>query len=139
MVACITRRRRLVACPLEAQNESSMSIIQYMRGPTPLMNALPPSSLHILLVMLSALSRCVASMSLVFSTSSGVVNPAAIAPEIEPKIALSAPVTSDGREDFARWFSAHFFSPSHKGNWITVKGTSRMTVIPHPLYSSRHT
>lgn len=113
-------------------------LIHIVRGPIPLRNTLPPSSAHILLVMPKALSRCVASIIRVFNTSSGVVNPAAMAPDIEPNRALSRPVTSGGLLD-CRCRRAHFFMPSHKGNWITVKGTSRITVMLHPRYSSRHT
>src|SRR5687767_3674900 len=33
----------------------------------------------------------------------------------------------------------HAFNPSHTGNCSTVNGTSRIPVMPHPLYSPRHT
>ncbi len=75
-----------------------------------------------------------ASIILVFSTSSGVVIPAATAPAIDPNTALSmAEILSRPSVRLL-----HSFMPSHNGNCITVKGTSLMTVTLHPLYNSLH-
>ncbi|OAA79838.1 hypothetical protein LEL_03324 [Akanthomyces lecanii RCEF 1005] len=75
------------------------------------------------------------SMTLVLSTSSGVVDAAATAPAALPNSALSAALTC------FRPVTPHRqrFMPSHSGNWITVNGTSRKTVMPQPRYSSRQT
>ena len=76
-----------------------------------------------------------ANIILVFKTSKGVVTPAATAPATLPKIPLSKP------EMLSRpcVFRLHSFITSHNGNCMTVNGTSRNTVIPHPLYISFQT
>src|SRR5689334_16223706 len=95
--------------------------------------------------------RSLLSMTRVLSTSRGVVMPAATAPLAEPYSALSAALTSivgagddeeervpDTEEGRAAWCSSSLrwrdqdLRASHSGNWITVKGTSRMTVMPQP-------
>ena len=105
----------------------------------PLKNALLPSSRQILLVTDTTLWRCLASISRVLSTSSGVVSPAATAPDTEPYNADSKAVTSFGLDAKGLWRRDHFFIPSHSGNCMTVNGTSRMIVMLQPRYSSRHT
>ena len=115
-------------------------LIHMVLGPSPLKNAFGPSSLHILPVILIALSLSFASISLVFSTSSGVVKAAATPPLRLPNTALSAAVTSEALPTpFPnRRSSDQAFIFSHSGNCITVNGTSRITVTPHPRYSSAH-
>ena len=115
-------------------------LIHIVLGPSPLKNAFGPSSFHILLVILTALSLFCASINLVFNTSNGVVNAAATPPLKLPNTALSAAVTSLAfPTPFPNLLSSdQLFIFSHSGNWITVKGTSRITVTPQPRYSSAH-
>lgn len=91
-------------------------LIHIVRGPMPEKNTLPPSSLHMRLVTATTLSLSFASISRVLRTSSGVVSPAAMPPEIDPKSALSNPVTSPAYPILPLRRKAHFFIPSHKGN-----------------------
>ncbi|MCJ1369016.1 hypothetical protein MMC20_000223 [Loxospora ochrophaea] len=85
-----------------------------------------------------------ASIILVFTTSNGVVAPAATPPLTQPAAALSHAVTSappllPSPLNLLFRLTTHPLIPSHSGNCTTVNGTSLATVIPHPLYISLHT
>ena len=127
--------RELYAHWYEPRNIAPPALIQRTRGPMPAKKALGPLSLKICLRSGITAVFSFANIILVFRTSSGVVNPAAMAPAALPNSPLSKAVILSF-PDFLRLYS---FIDSHNGNWITVNGTSLIIVTNHPRYSSNHT
>lgn len=111
------------------------ALIHIILGPIPAKNAPGPLSLKIMISSVHMPVFSLASIIRVFNTSSGVVIPAARAPAALP----ATPLSSAEIESFPVLCNRYIFIASHTGNWITVKGTSRNTVIDHPRYSSRQT
>lgn len=134
------------------------ALIQATRGPMPAKNGRTPCAAQISRSTTSTRARSRDSITRVLSTSSGVVTAAATAPLKLPYRALSAAPTVvvvvfvlvllfvffpapfvppldiviSSRIRLFLLSTPHALRASHSGNWITVKGTSRMTVMPQP-------